>query len=205
MKVALFSSVLSACLTLFSGHGIAADLARAVLDELNAARTAPCAYAAHLRTYRAHITGKYYIPPGSRVRYTLNEGAAAVDEAIRFLERQKPLPALGWSDGLAEAARELNREQAKSGFIGHGSGGSALQPRLERHGRWQRTIGENISYGPDEARAVVMQLIIDDGVPDRGHRNNIFAPDFGMAGIACGPHPVRETSCVIEFAGVFSK
>lgn len=185
--------------------GAGDDLARAVLAELNAARANPRAYAGHLRVYRSQFSGKYHIPPGTRIRYVTKEGPKAVDEAVRLLESQQPLPPLAWSDGLSRAAAELNREQARTGALGHGSGKMEMRARAERVGRWQSTIGENISYGPDDARRVVMQLIVDDGVPDRGHRKNIFAPDFRVAGIACGPHPVFETSCVIDFAGWFTE
>jgi uncharacterized protein YkwD len=181
------------------------DLARGVLAELNAARANPKAFAGHLRIYRSQFSGKYHIPPGTRIRYVTKEGTRAVDEAVRFLEGQRPLPPLAWSDGLSRVAAELNREQARTGALGHGSGKMEMRARAERVGRWQSTIGENISYGPDDARRVAMQLIVDDGVPDRGHRKNIFAPDFRVAGIACGPHPAFETSCVIDFAGWFTE
>lgn len=175
-----------------------------VLAEINLARTAPGTYAGFLRGFRSRFQGKEYLLPGSDVRIRTREGAAAVDEAIKFLSRQKPLPPLTWSDGLAAAAAEHVYDQGRSGATGHkGRRGSGMRERIERHGEWEGSIGENIGYGPKDPRNMVMQLIIDDGVPGRGHRINTFSKAFKTAGVACGPHPRFGTMCVIDFAGVF--
>lgn len=180
------------------------DLARQVLAEINLARTEPGTYAGFLREFRGRFRGKEYALPGSTALIQSSEGVAAVDEAIRFLSRQKPLPPLTWSDGLAAAAAELAEEQGRSGDTGHtGRQSSGMRERIERHGKWERLIAENIGYGPKDARNMVMQLIIDDGVPGRGHRKNTFNAAFGTAGVACGPHPRFKGMCVIDFAGGF--
>lgn len=175
-----------------------------VLKEINLARTEPGTYAGFLRDFRSRFEGRYYQLPGSDVRIWTSEGTAAVDEAIRFLSRRKPLPPLTWSGGLAAAAAEHAYDQARTGATGHnGRRGSGMRDRIERHGEWQGSIGENIGYGPKGARDMVMQLIIDDGVPDRGHRINTFSKTFKTAGVACGPHPRFGTMCVVDFAQGF--
>lgn len=181
----------------------APGLAEQVLAEVNLARTVPRVYADLLREFRRQFRGKTYRLPGTHTLVRTAEGVKGVDEAIRFLSRQKPLPPLARSGRLAAAAAELVADEGKSGAVGHGVRRSAPQTRIERHGEWQGQIGENISYGPDEARRVVMELIVDDGVPDRGHRRNIFSRGFGTAGVACGSHPRYGTMCVIDFAGEF--
>jgi len=180
------------------------SLAKHVLAEINLARGNPRLYAGFLREFRSRFHGNRYVLPGSSVHVVTNEGVAAVDEAIRFLNRQKALPALKWSEGLSAAAVELVEEQSLTGSTGHGdAGGNSMQVRIERQGKWEGTIGENIAYGPSDPRSIVMQLIIDDGVPGRGHRKNQFNSAFGAAGVACGSHPRFGNMCVIDFAGKF--
>ena len=68
-------------------------------------------------------------------------------------------------------------------------------------GKIQEKIGENIAYGQySSARGMVINLIIDDGVQNRGHRKNQFDPTFAKAGVSCGSHPRYETMCVIDFS-----
>ena len=180
------------------------NLARQVLAEINLARSEPRSYAGFLREFRGLFRGNYYQLPGSSVRMQTSEGVKAVNQAIRFLERQKKLPPLGWSDGLAEAAAELSKEQGRTGDTGHdGRQSGGMRERIEKQGRWEKSIAENIAYGPADARSMVMQLIVDDGVSGRGHRKNTFGTAFNVAGVACGAHPQYGSMCVIDFAGGF--
>jgi len=180
------------------------DLDRAVWTEMNLARTNPALYADLLDRRRAHYQGKTFHPPGATFGLKSREGVVAVDEAAAALRRQRPLSPLAWNDGLATAARELARRQSHNGGLGHGSGTMEMRVRIERYGRWQETIGENIAYGPDQGREVVLQLLIDDDVPGRGHRENILAEAFRTVGVGCATHPQFETVCVIDFAGGFT-
>jgi uncharacterized protein YkwD len=181
-----------------AGAGLSAEQ---MLAETNLARTEPARYADHLRKMRSNFTGNIYRDPGTAVMLVTTEGIAALDEAISYLSKQAPLPPLTWSDGLAKAAADLVRDQGQSGKIGHDGGRSGgMQKRIERHGTWTGRIAENIGYGPSTARLMVIELIVDDGVPDRGHRKNIFTRDFAVAGAACGPHRLYRSMCVMEFA-----
>ncbi|MHB8121653.1 MAG: CAP domain-containing protein [Desulfuromonadaceae bacterium] len=181
-------------------HGLGAQ----VLKEINLARTDPHAYAGFIRQFRSQFRGKYYLQPGNTTRIQTTEGVAAVDEAIKYLSRLKPLPPLAWSNGLAAAAAELADEQERSGATGHnGRKSHGMRERIERHGEWSGTIGENIGYGPEGARNMVIQLIVDDGVPGRGHRVNTFRGDYRTAGVACRAHPRFGSMCVVDFAGGF--
>ena len=176
---------------------------KAVLDELNIARTQPQKCATFVEEFkRGFKNDKSYVRHG--VNMITKEGVAAVDEAIAFLKKQNPIGAMTISRGLSLAARDHVNDIGPKGITGHG-GSDKSQPadRMNRHGKFRRTAGENISFGPDEARQIVMQLIVDDGVPGRGHRTNIFKADYRTVGIAIGPHKTFRNMCVMDFADQF--
>lgn len=176
---------------------------RAVVQEMSDARVRPKAYAKYLRELRPYFEGTLWSRPG-RVPLRTEEGRAALDEAIAFLESARPVGPLRFNEGLARAARLHARDIGPKGSIEHtGSDGSRLTDRLNRLGRWQGLIAENISAGEDEARQVVIQLLIDDGVASRGHRKNLFNPDLHQAGAGSAPHREYRTVTVIDYADGF--
>ncbi|WP_044120956.1 CAP domain-containing protein, partial [Staphylococcus aureus] len=124
--------------------------------------------------------------PGNPGGLRTAEGTRAVDEAIRFLERQPPLAPIEPAPLLARAARDHVREQGPSGRTGHVSAdGANPRARVQRRGGGDY-VAEVITYGPPSAVEVVRQLIVDDAVPGRGHRRTLFAAEMRHAGIACG-------------------
>lgn len=178
---------------------------REIVAEMNLARTRPAEYARYLEELARHYQGDLLKLPG-KVPVRTQEGVSAVREAIRFLKAVAPVGALRPSAGMSRAASDHVRDQEKSGKTGH-MGGDGSQPyeRIERYGAWEGLSGENIAYGDDSARMFVMQLIIDDGVPNRGHRENMFNPEFRVAGVAIGTHPVYRSMCVITYASGYSE
>ena len=168
-------------------------LGSAVLAEINFARTQPAAYAEALR--RSGRTDEARAGWSDEAQ---GYGPSARQEAIDFLSRQRPLTPLSDNRGLTDAAAGLAGDQARSGRVGHTS---ALRERFEANGVFSGLVAETISYGMTTPAAVVEQLIIDDGVPGRGHRAVLFDQSLTVAGVGCGPHRTYGFMCVIDFAG----
>lgn len=166
----------------------------AVLDEINYVRQHPRQYARELQ--RIDAAWRPDAP-----RYAADD-PQDVEEAVDFLMRQPPLPPLRRDERLSEAAFDHAATQGPRGQLGHaGPRGETLGQRLQRRGLWAGLSAENISYGYDDPEGVVRQLIIDRGVPNRGHRMTIFGHGYQAAGVGCARHSVYGAMCVIDFAG----
>ena len=148
-----------------------------------------------------YFVGKSIYAPGQQGIIT-NEGPSAWKEAISFIQKQRPLHVLDWSDSLAAAAVDHAYDLGPKGKEGHvGSDKSKISDRIERHGKWLAIIGENIYFGNTDPKEIVRQLIVDDGVPSRGHRTNIFQSDFHIVGVGSAPHTQYGCMCVLDYAG----
>ena len=171
---------------------------------MNLARQHPDLYANILETRRGSFRGSVFLQENGSLLRT-REGVTGLEEAIRFLRHAQPLAPLVSSIGMSQAAGEHVADQAGGAFGHGGSDRSNPGARLNRHGAWSGTWGENISYGKSSAREIVSALIIDDGQRARKHRQNIFNPVFNVAGAAVGPHARYRTVCSIDFAGGYTE
>jgi len=173
---------------------------RAVLEELNLARTRPAEYARYLDEHKRNFKGPLIAVVDGRKIKTV-EGFAAVDEAIAFLKNTAPVPTLSDSRPLTLSARDHAKDLGPRGMTGHiGTDSSQPSDRIARYGAPRTISGEGITFGPISARSIVIQLIVDDDVPGRDHRKNVFEPAYRVAGVAIGPHKFYEYTCVINFA-----
>jgi len=170
---------------------------------MNKVRTDPKKYAElYLKPRLQYFSGKNYSVPG-QIRIVTEEGATAVNVCITALSKAASVGVLKPEKGLSLAAKDHAADQSKTGQIGHnGSDKSTPETRMRRYGvfagSW--TYGENIAYGDTTGREIVCSLLIDDGVPSRGHRTNIMNKAFTQTGVGYGTHTQYRTSCTITYA-----
>jgi uncharacterized protein YkwD len=177
----------------------------AVVREINKIRRFPREYAKYLRALGLRFEGTLW-RLADHVPIRTNEGRAAVIEAAEFLEQVEPVMALiAYSEDLHLAARDHVLDQGPTGETGHaGSDGSRPSQRIKRYGDPESLTGEVINYGLETPRMTVIQLVIDDGVKDRGHRHNLFNPRFQVGGAAIGEHKEYGTMVVVDLADAFT-
>lgn len=204
ISLALFSFVFAVSSLIAGQKEDDSASGRAVIREMNLARQNPALYATFVKELRSRMSGNVLVlPGGTQVR--TKEGTAALDEAIRFLQDAQPLPALTFSPGMSRAAADHCADQANGGFGHEGRDRSHAGQRIARYGNFTGGWAENISYGKASARDAVLALIIDDGLPARKHRKNIFNPTYNFAGAAFGPHARFRTMCSMDFAGGYAE
>jgi uncharacterized protein YkwD len=177
-----------------------ASLQQEVLSELNRLRKNPRSYIPVLEKYKQGFKGnRKYL--ARNVILMTQEGVKPVDEAIEFLKKAPAVPALKLSVGISRAARDHVLDLGPEGKIGHfGTDGSSPGDRLQRYGKPVGFVAENIGFGDPPGQNMVTILLVDDGVPDRGHRKKMLSGQYSQVGIACGEHKVYRHMCVIDFA-----
>lgn len=183
------------------------DLEKDIILETNKVRTDPKKYTnLYIKPTLKYYKGKNYSVP-NKITIVTNEGVVAVSEAIAVLSRAESVGLLTPEKGLSLGAKDHVNDQGKTGRTGHdGADGSDPFTRVERYGVIGRTAGENITYGPTTGRDIIVQLLVDDGVPDRGHRVNIMSKDFTQIGVAYGKHTqYRAMSAMVYADGYVGK
>jgi uncharacterized protein YkwD len=178
-----------------------------VILEMNKVRTNPKKYAElYIQPKLRYYSGKNYSVPG-QITIVTQEGTTAVNGCITALNKASSVGILSPEKGLSLAAKEHAEDQSKTGQTGHnGSDKSTPETRMKKFGTFSGswTLGENIDYGDTNGRDIVCGLLIDDGVPNRGHRVNIMNKAFTQTGVGYGTHTQYRTSCTITYANGYS-
>ncbi|HMV44107.1 MAG TPA: CAP domain-containing protein [Leptospiraceae bacterium] len=182
-----------------SNYNYLSEFEYKVIEETNLLRTKPREYAEIIKRRRVNYFDKIY-KEISRSPITVEEGISALEEAIRFLEKVTPLSELTPNEELTLSAKDHVLDTGSKGITGHyGSSGSSPVNRIQKYKKEYKIVGENIYYGTVDPRDVVISLLVDDGVSNRGHRANLFHKDFNYIGVSCGYHRDFPLMCVQNF------
>lgn len=194
-------SSISASLNLKNSKVDFVDLKQSILNELNKLREDPTSYIPILEDYiKLFKNNILYRHSGGPIQ--TQEGPSAFKEAIKFLHRQNPVPKLIIEKQLSQAAEDHVKDLGSKGFVSHeSSDGKTTSDRIEEYCEWEGACGENIDVASQTAQDVIVSFIVDDGIPERGHRLNLFKEDFKYIGIAVGSHKDYDTVTVCKFIG----
>lgn len=167
-----------------SGRGVSpkADYLSAreqeMVNEINLLRGNPKGYIPYITAYKQKLQTMEF-----QGNFAQREAQAA-DELIRELNNLAPLSILKLHPKLHQAAKLHGEEMKSRGYSGHiGKDGSYPWDRIKRLDPALKDGNENLVGGPKSIREAVILLLVDSGIPDRGHRKTLLQKDWEY--VAC--------------------
>lgn len=135
-----------------------------------------------LKTVVLDPKSEFYRAPANRNSY--------YSSLIKDLQKQAPIhQPLVPDKTLFQSAFCHALNSGKDGYVGH----------ERKWGCKTSFMGECCSYGFDDALDIIMQLLIDDGVPSLGHRSICLSSDYDKLGISIQPHIAYSYNAVLDF------
>jgi uncharacterized protein YkwD len=121
--------------------------------------------------------------------YQNEEEVKALESLIQELSKLSALSILYPDKGMYEAAVKHTNDQTLHHWeLGHrGSDGSWPWDRIKRYSGKMKDGNENLAgaYPEPSARDIVIQLLVDSGIPGYGHRENILNPAWTHVACLC--------------------
>jgi uncharacterized protein YkwD len=188
-----------------------------MIRELNLLRSDPPAYVAYLlpelekarKRFEAYgpgdanfsLTTTFNYENGRETRrvdttwhYSNQEELRAIEDLIEQLKNTPALSILQPHEGIYRAAEKHAKDLNANGWgLGHrGSDGSWPQDRVLKFAPDMSDGNENLAarFPEPSARQIVLDLLIDSGIPGYGHRHNMLNPKWTHA--ACYAAGLQE-------------
>ena len=111
-----------------------------------------------------------------------------LNSLVNTLKRMKPVDALYFDESMYQLAKCFAEESGASGYVGH-----------NRKTCKKGYDAECCSYGNESGRQIVLQLLIDKGVPSLGHRNICLDKYMESIGTNIHSHSKYNFCCVLDF------
>ena len=145
-----------------------------MIDEINLIRSNPSGYIPYVQEYISHLQRN-----GS-----FGNSIQTARDLIVELQKTPALSTLKPSECVYNAARKHGADEKRLGRSDHmGSDGSWPWDRVLRECPSLQDGNENLVGGPADIRRAVMLLLVDDGIPNRGHRKTLLNPSWKY--VAC--------------------
>ena len=105
----------------------------------------------------------------------------------KTLHSMKTVPAMKPDRAMFDLALCWAKEGGKTGVIGH-----------NRKKCKDGYSAECCSYGEETAIGIVLQLLIDEGIPSLGHRKALLSKQYSVLGVSIQPHKKHATHAVLD-------
>ena len=173
---------------------------REVIIESNRIRTNPKAYIPILEEYLDNFDGNLLRLPDKNEILETEEGPRAYKEAIEFLKNQKPINIIEFDEEASKVAQDYSKFlfSSKEDQI---EDEAQIEQRVEKYLEYDYSLSENIDFGGSTGIEVIVNLLVDDGVKNRIHRDNLFSDKYDYYGVGVFEHPDYDFCTVIDYFG----
>ena len=167
-----------------------------LLDKLNDLRANPAEWskklmAIYFKPDTKHLNHKY--------EPDYSEGRSLYKDAFRYLTLVKPLPPLAIDTTLVSIAYDQAIHQAAVNSMSCVDGLTVAQ-RAASHSMPADTqlADSSILIAELDYDVILLNMVVDDGVPSRGRRVNMFNPLYSKIGMAAAINPLHK-GFVVDF------
>jgi uncharacterized protein YkwD len=124
-------------------------------------------------------------------------------EYLKSLQKElntlKPMDLLKPQFDLYEVAKKHATEMGMQGKTGHISlSGKNFESRAKELSKRYKKLMENCQYGYADGLSIVIDLLIDEDIPELGHRKSLLNKDVKFIGTSIQKHKIYQYNCVIE-------
>ena len=114
---------------------------------------------------------------------------------IRDLTKIRDLSPLIPQKDLYTIANLHALNSGKKGSVGHEGFDRRFKPLLGKY----TMVAENCAYGFEDGATIAIQLLIDEGVSNYGHRKNMLSQHYNSIGVSIQTHKKYRNNCVMDF------
>lgn len=153
-----------------------------MIEEINQLRSNPIDYIPFIKTYIESMQQEIINDASMSVMY--EDEISSAYELINELSGIDPLSILKPHEGVYLAAKKHGLDMVQHKNFSHiGSDGSYPWDRVGVTAPDLSDANENLVGGPYEIRQAIILLLVDSGIPDRGHRKTLLNPLWNF--VAC--------------------
>lgn len=176
----------------------------AFLNYLNDIRQHPAKYADRIQAlYVAQCEDYNGYPLNTSTNLLHNEDWTLFTSAISHLQVQAPVGSLRLDEGLCACAQSMADLCARMGES-RVDGVPGIEQRILQFGRYTKynggcgeNCGQHIDHDPEKW---VLDYVIDEGNPNRGHRENIFNANYTKVGLGTSQSADGKWFTTMDFA-----
>lgn len=139
---------------------------------------------------------KYLLPWVDSTKFPKNKYLSSL---IEDLGKLKNCGLVKYDPQLFSIANKHAMDMGKLGRIGHvSSQGKNYKQRITEDLKVYALLKEACQYGYEDGLSIVIDLLIDDGIENLGHRKSLLDCDLDKVGISIEPHKKYKVNAVVE-------